>query len=84
MAGILNLLKNTKYLSYLYYLLFIMSKLKEAKVKLFLHYERTPLVSLFYCSQEPEATSQSPKSPRFHISGPYMNAYDTIINSDKM
>ena len=63
------------------YLLFILSKLKEAKVKLFSHYEYTPLVSLFYCNQDPEAASQSPKGPRLHISGPYMNDYDTLINS---
>ena len=47
-AGILNLLKNslknTKYFSYSYYLLFILSKLKEAKVKPFRH-ECTPLIS---------------------------------------
>ena len=71
-AGILDLLKNslknTKYFSYLYYLLFILCKLKEAKVKLFCHYEWTSLVSFFYRNQEPEATSQSPKSSRLHIS----------------
>ena len=43
-ARILNLfknsLKNIKYFSY--YLLFILSKLKEAKVKLYRHYECTP------------------------------------------
>ena len=80
-AGILNLLKNslknTKYFSHSYNLLFILSKLKEAKVKLFRHYGCTPLVSLFYCNQKPEATSQSPKSPRLQISGSYMNAYGT-------
>ena len=61
-AGILNLLKNslknTKYFSYSYYLLFVLAKFKEAKVKLFRHYEYTPLVSLFYWNQELEAISQ--------------------------
>ena len=83
-VGILNLLKNTKYFSYSYYLLFLLSKLKEAKVKLFRHYECTPLVSFFYWNQEPEATSQMPKSPRLHIPEPYLHAYDTLINSGKM
>ena len=40
-------------------------------------------VSLFYWNQEPETTSQSPKSQQLHISGPYMHAYDTLLNSSK-
>ena len=54
-AGILNLPNNTKYFFYSYYLLFLLSKLKETKVNLFPHYEYTPL---FNWNQEPEATRQ--------------------------
>ena len=49
-AGMLNLLnnslKNTKYFSHSYYLLFILFKLTKAKVRLFRHYECTNSVSL--------------------------------------
>ena len=53
---------------------------KEANIKLFRHYECSPLVSLFYWNQETEATSQSLKSSRLHISGPYVYIYIYICS----
>ena len=92
---IVNLLKNslkyTKYFSYSYYLLFILYKLKEAKVKLFRQDECTLHTSLRTLLSKPgtgsdQSVAKESTSLRLYIflDSICMNAYDTLISSGKM